>query len=203
MRVLNRNVLDMASNPRYSLALCATTRAVTAAISRFWISIASSKMLSADVIALIHRFLALSAVLSTANLGDGEKWHNGRFREIESLRGRHFVQIASGQRHSLLLEDDGTLLALGGNDFGQLGLGDDTDTQLEVQQVHKPTPIAQAPKSASLRSRAAPTIIWPLAAQARSLPGDSMRSDSAAWRESRLCFDRKECCLERKMRLVW
>ena len=44
---------------------------------------------------------------------------------IEALRGTRVVAIASGDMHSMVLTDDGTVLSFGDGDGGQLGHGDE------------------------------------------------------------------------------
>ena len=50
-----------------------------------------------------------------------------------ALAGKRVVKIAAGENHSLVLCADGTLVAWGKNDFGQLGDGGNLDSPVPVR----------------------------------------------------------------------
>ena len=45
------------------------------------------------------------------------------------------AQVAAGENHSLILKDNGSLWAVGGNQYGELGTGDNVDRNDTVQVV--------------------------------------------------------------------
>eukprot|EP01084_Bolivina_argentea_P110289 196971_1 len=55
-------------------------------------------------------------------LGKQQK-KDGKWYEIEIFKDKNIIQIETGVRHSLFLQDNGTLWSCGGNDKGQCGIG--------------------------------------------------------------------------------
>ncbi|MDR2638960.1 MAG: hypothetical protein LBC09_03875, partial [Helicobacteraceae bacterium] len=59
--------------------------------------------------------------------GLGDKTDRDKFTQISSLKDKKIVAISAGYDNSLALTSDGKVYAAGNNQYGQLGLGDNTD----------------------------------------------------------------------------
>ena len=70
-------------------------------------------------------------------LGHGDEQHRSTPTVIASLvaAGRRIAQVSAGDRHSLVLAEDGAVLSFGSGGYGQLGHGDEKSMLI-------PTPIA-------------------------------------------------------------
>ncbi len=133
----NINVLDIVSNPRYSMALCGTDRDMIISIINYWCQFQQKQHLNSDIINLIHKFYEINTIYSTTSFEDGEKWHNGKWRKVSLFDDRHVLKIRTGLKHSLILEDNGSIWCFGSNTFGELGIGDNT----EYEEIDKPMEI--------------------------------------------------------------
>eukprot|EP01084_Bolivina_argentea_P244611 409749_1 len=127
------NVLDIKSNPSISLALCSTNPNVIKTIVKSFGFI----NMQYDIIKLILKFYEINSVYSTSSFGDGEKCHNTIWNKIDIFTDKHILKIGIGLKHSLILEDNGTVYCFGSNTFGELGIGDST----EYEEILKPIPI--------------------------------------------------------------
>ena len=76
---------------------------------------------------------------SSGQLGDGTSVNRRTTPvEVSNLDGAELKAITGGAYHSLALKEDGTVLAWGDNQYGQLGDGTNTSTSTPVQ-VQDPT----------------------------------------------------------------
>jgi len=64
-------------------------------------------------------------------LGHGDEVSQPVPKVIEALRGARVVAIAAGGNHSMVLTDDGTVLSFGAGLHGQLGHGDEEESESE------------------------------------------------------------------------
>ncbi|GBG33074.1 RCC1 and BTB domain-containing protein 2 [Hondaea fermentalgiana] len=62
-------------------------------------------------------------------------------RRVMLLRGRNITRVAAGMRHSLFLTSNGTVLASGNNQHGQLGLGTELVTGTSSATIFVPTKV--------------------------------------------------------------
>ncbi len=53
---------------------------------------------------------------------------------MDKLSDKHIIKIETCVKHSLMLEDNGSLYSFGSNTFGELGIGDST----EYEETNKP-----------------------------------------------------------------
>ncbi|MDR0747881.1 MAG: hypothetical protein LBE89_08370 [Helicobacteraceae bacterium] len=60
-------------------------------------------------------------------LGLGDNTNRNAFTEVASLSGKNITALSAGYEHSLALSNSGKVYATGWNNYGQLGLGDNTD----------------------------------------------------------------------------
>jgi alpha-tubulin suppressor-like RCC1 family protein len=65
---------------------------------------------------------------SFGQLGLGNNVNRNSFTEVTFLNDKNITAIAVGYYHSLVLTNDGKVYATGFNDYGQLGLGNNTDS---------------------------------------------------------------------------
>ncbi|XP_018560806.1 probable E3 ubiquitin-protein ligase HERC4 isoform X2 [Anoplophora glabripennis] len=63
---------------------------------------------------------------------------------VRALGTYHILQICCGQRHSLALANSGEILAWGANNFGQLGLGNLSSSEVKPKVIHSLTGIPVA-----------------------------------------------------------
>jgi alpha-tubulin suppressor-like RCC1 family protein len=77
-------------------------------------------------------------------LGLGDTNSSNTFTEVTSLSDKNVTAIAAGQSQTLILTDDGKVYVVGGNEYGQLGLGDTISRQAftEVPNLGNITAIA-------------------------------------------------------------
>jgi alpha-tubulin suppressor-like RCC1 family protein len=68
----------------------------------------------------------VAGVNSYGQLGLGDTNNRDDFTEVVSLNGKHIIYIAAGEYHTLAIDSDGKVYATGEN-YGQLGLGDNND----------------------------------------------------------------------------
>lgn len=66
-------------------------------------------------------------------LGDEDRGNRIEFEQVPGIKGAKAVD--TGNHHTVVLKDDGTLWAMGSNNHGQLGLGDDISLQFTAKQV--------------------------------------------------------------------
>ncbi|MDR0746336.1 MAG: hypothetical protein LBE89_00395, partial [Helicobacteraceae bacterium] len=60
-------------------------------------------------------------------LGLGNDTNKTSFTEVASLSGKNIIALSAGSYHSLALSSNGKVYATGDNEYGQLGLGNDTN----------------------------------------------------------------------------
>ena len=167
----NIHVIDIISNPRYSLALCGTNKNVIISLLSYWynqdrienndnneyneykhihhknhrkntikndlMTFNINDKICTDIVNLILKFYEINSIYSTSGFDDGEKWHNGKWRKIKMFKDRHILKIKTGLKHSLILEDNGSIWTFGSNTFGELGIGDNT----EYEEIDNPMEI--------------------------------------------------------------
>jgi alpha-tubulin suppressor-like RCC1 family protein len=68
-----------------------------------------------------------AGVNNHGQLGLGDTANRNTFTKVSLLNDKNITALSAGQFHSLALSNDGKVYAAGDNDYGQLGLGDNTD----------------------------------------------------------------------------
>ena len=74
-------------------------------------------------------------VNSSGQLGLGDTTKRNTFTQVTTNINNDVEQIAGGQNHTIILKNDGSIWSCGYNEWGQLGLGDDTDRNIFTQVV--------------------------------------------------------------------
>ena len=81
-----------------------------------------------DVICMFYGVLSKTYSTSTDIVpgnGQGVDYDGNGWKEIETLKNKSIIKIATGWRHSLFLESNGNLYCSGYNGYGQLGINEE------------------------------------------------------------------------------
>ena len=122
------NAVDIKSGEYCSIALCKSDNETASKIISYW---TRKYNLPKEIGTVIMMFGKLNSIYSTAGAAYGE---NGRgednndtniWREVDILKNIDIIEISMGNSHVLFLDASGDVFALGYNQYGQLGLGDE------------------------------------------------------------------------------
>eukprot|EP01084_Bolivina_argentea_P132169 233232_1 len=120
-----KNVIDVKSTDRYTIALCSKNSDKALIIIKHW---SRNIKLPNDIINVMMTFCSENTVYTT-NQNDSkskwrDKWYNDEWKEINELTDKNIIKISCGIQHSLFLTLHGDLYCMGKNKRGQMGSTD-------------------------------------------------------------------------------
>ena len=131
-----KNVSDIKSSAKYSIAICKTEPNITDIIKNWWrISVRNgngdgsrnetgnrnnNEIYNADIIDLIDAFFRKNVIFSTMNQNEVTKG----WTQLKIFDDKNIIKIESGRDHSLFLSQSGDVYCYGFNTKGQLGIND-------------------------------------------------------------------------------